>query len=121
MRETKTYSEAIDGLNPFQIVSPYMQKIKSLEKNVEDQQETMKKHEGAIALNKQKGELIYERYMPLRKLLDIVAEMKKTSNWHQIEEELRKEKRIKQVNLKSKKIITFNNKMVQPPQMRQLL
>ncbi len=105
VQETKTYSEAIDGLNPFQIVSPYVQKIKSLERNVLDQEETLKKHEGAIELNKQKGELIYEKYMPLRKLLDIVAEMKRTKNWHEIETELKKEKRIKQVNLKTKKII----------------
>lgn len=105
VQETKTYSEAIDGLNPFQIVSPYVQKIRSLERNVLDQEETLKKHEGAIALNKRKGELIYEKYMPLRKLLDIVAEMKKTSNWHEIEAEMKKEKRIKRVDLKTKKIV----------------
>src|SRR3989344_663006 len=52
VQETKTYSEAIDGLNPFQIVSPYVQKIKSLEKNISDQQETMRKHEVGVELNR---------------------------------------------------------------------
>ncbi len=99
-----TYNQAIDTLNPFVKVSPYQQKIKSLEKMIFEQEEAVKKQELVIEQTTQKAELIYEKYLPIQKLLDIVKEMRKTKDWKDIEIELKKEKRIINVDLKNKKV-----------------
>ncbi|MBU0456986.1 MAG: NFACT family protein [Nanoarchaeota archaeon] len=103
--ESDTYSEAIDTLNPFKIVSPYEKKIKMLEKTISQQQDAIVKLEEKIELNKRKGELIYEKYSPLQKLLDIVNELKKIKEWNEIGKELKKEKKIKKVDLKEKRVV----------------
>jgi len=102
---TKTYNEAVDTLNPLQIVSPYEKKINSLQMRVKIQENAISKQEQKIDENTKKGELIYEKYQPLQKMLDIVKELKKSKDWKDIEKELEKEKNIKQVDLKNKKII----------------
>mgnify|MGYP001353706351 CR=1 FL=1 len=99
-----TYNAAINTINPFSITSPYEKKIKAMEKMIAEQQEAISKQEEAIALNKQKGELIYEKYVPLQKLLDIVKEMRKEKEWNEIGVELKKEKNIKSVNLKDRTV-----------------
>ena len=106
IKETKTYSEAIDTLNPFQIISPYEKRIRALTKMNQDQKEAILKQERRIELNKKKGEIIYEKYQPLQKLLDFVSSArKKGQEWKDIETELKKVKKIKKVDLKNKKII----------------
>jgi len=104
-KKVKTYNEAINTLNPFIRISPYEQKIKSIEKIIANQEGAIKKLQGKIELNKQKGELIYEKYQPIQKMLDIVSELKKTKEWKDISKELKKEKKIKSVNLKQKKVL----------------
>ncbi len=101
----KTYNEAIDTINPFQTVSPYKQKIAALERRILEQEEAIKSQEKKIEENSKKGELIYEKYAPLQKLLNIVKELKKTWDWVDIGKQLKKEKEIKSVNLKDKKVI----------------
>jgi len=101
----KTYNEAIDTLIPFQITSPYEKKINALQRMIEEQERSIEKLNEKIQKNKKKGELIYEKYQPLQKLLGIVKEMKKTKDWKDIAVELKKEKKIKTVDLKHKKII----------------
>lgn len=100
-----TYNEAIDLLNPFTIKSPYEKKIASLERMISDQQETLRQLDESIIINTRKGELVYEKYPSLQKLLDIVREMRKTKDWKDVEKELRREKKIKSVDLKNKKIV----------------
>ena len=100
-----TYNEAVATLNPFVKTSPYQQKIKLLEKMVAEQQQAIQKQNTLIQLNTQKAELIYEKYMPLQKLLEIVKELRKTMDWKDVEQELKKEKRIMKVDLKNKKIV----------------
>ncbi len=100
-----TYNEAIDTLNPFTIKSPYEKKIASLARIIHDQQETLRQLNESLESNTRKGELIYEKYTALQKLLDIVHEMRKTKDWRDIEKELRREKRIKSVDLKNKKVV----------------
>jgi len=100
-----SYNEAIDTLNPFEIVSPYEIKIKSMEKRVNEQEEAIKRLAEKIKLNTKKGELIYEKYAPLQKLLDIVNELKKDKEWKDIAKELKKEKKIKSVDLRNKKVV----------------
>lgn len=105
LKITPTYNEAIDTLNPFQRASPYEKKIESIRKILESQLESIKSMEEAIELNKRKGELIYENYAPLQKLLETVKEMKKSKEWKEIEAELKKVKKISKVDLKNKRII----------------
>ena len=105
LKTTRTYNEAINTLNPFNIISPYEKRIKTLERTIDGQKESITKLQQKIELNKQKGELIYEKYTPLQKLLDIVKELKKSKDWKEIATELKKEKKIKEVDLKNKKIL----------------
>ncbi len=104
-KKTSSYNEAMDTLNPFRIISPYEKKIKTIERMVEQQEGSVRKQKKVIELNTQKGELVYERYAPLQKLLGIVKELRKTKEWSEIESELKKEKKIKKIDLKKKKII----------------
>ncbi len=103
-KTTPTYSEALDTINPFVKKSPYEKKIASLERMIQDQEESIKQLEEKILLNKAKGEKIYEQYTPLQKLLVIVKELKKNKDWKDIAVELKKEKKIKSIDLKNKKI-----------------
>jgi predicted ribosome quality control (RQC) complex YloA/Tae2 family protein len=105
VKTTPTYNEAIDTLNPFQKASPYEKKIESIRKILEAQLESIKNMEENIELNKRKGELIYENYAPLQKLLETVKEMRKSKEWKEIEEELKKVKKISKIDLKNKKIV----------------
>ncbi|MBU0460576.1 MAG: NFACT family protein [Nanoarchaeota archaeon] len=104
-KKTKTYNEAINTLNPFIVVSPYERRIGTLIGRVNQQEEAIKKQEERIELNTKKGELIYEKYTPLQKLLDIVKELRKGKEWSEVAEELKKEKKISKVDLKNKKVI----------------
>ena len=101
----QTYTEAIDTLNPSRKVSPYHQRIKSIEHMVMEQQEAIAKQEELIILNTAKGERIYEKYAPLHKMLEIVKQLRKNKDWKDIAVELGKEKKIKKVDLKNKKVV----------------
>ncbi len=103
-KKTVTYNEAINTLNPFLVISPYERKIKTLTGRVNQQQEAIEKQEKRIELNTKKGELIYEKYTPLQKLLDIVKELRKENDWQEVAKELKKEKKINSVDLKNKKV-----------------
>ncbi len=105
LEKFETYSEGLDLLNPLQKTSPYEQKIKSSQAVIEQQEKAILDLENKIELNTKKGELVYEKYTALQKLLEIVKELKKTKTWAEISEELKKEKKIKSINLKNKKII----------------
>jgi len=100
-----TYNEAVDNINISERKSPYEQKIKTMQLMVAQQEEAIQKQEKLIELNQQKAELIYEKYQPLQKMLQIVAELRKNKNWGEIEQELHKEKKIKRIDLKNKKIM----------------
>ncbi len=105
VKVTDTYNEAIDELNPLAKASPYEQKIKSMERIVTEQEESIKKAEEAIAENKRTGELIYENYVSIQQMLGIVKEMCKTMEWKEIGEELKKIKKLVRVDLKGKKVV----------------
>jgi len=104
-KKLETYHEAVNTINPFQKVSPYLQKIKKIETMISRQEKAIASQEAKIELNKRKGELIYEKYAPLQKLLNIVDDLKKENDWDVVAKELKKEKKIKSVDLKKKKII----------------
>jgi predicted ribosome quality control (RQC) complex YloA/Tae2 family protein len=99
-----SYNEAIDLLNPYNKQSPYQQKIKSWERIISQQEESVIALERDIEINKLKGEKIYENYTDFQKLKEIVAEMRKKMSWEEIAKELKKGKKIKEVNLREKKV-----------------
>lgn len=105
VRKTETYNEAIDTIQPFEKISPYEKKIAALQRTISEQEEAVKSLEKKIELNKKKGELVYERYAPLQKLLDIVKELRKSKDWGEVGKEFKKEKKIKSVNLKKKTVL----------------
>lgn len=106
LKKINTYNLAIDTLNPFKIVSPYQQKIKSLERMILTQEAAMVEQEEKISLNQRKGEIIYENYTALHKLLDFVKEQRKLGKeWKEIETELKKLKKIKKVDLVNKRVV----------------
>jgi len=105
VKKLNSFNEALDTLNPLEKTSPYEKKIKNVQGIIGSQEEAIKNLKNDIDLNTKKGELIYEKYQNLLKLLDIVKELRKNKEWTEIGKELKKEKKIKQVNLKSKKII----------------
>lgn len=105
IEKKKTYNEAINTLNLSIKISPYEKKIIVMERIIANQEEAIKKLQGKIELNKRKGELIYEKYQPLQKMLDIVKELKKSKSWQEVSNELKKEKKIKSVSLKNKKVV----------------
>jgi predicted ribosome quality control (RQC) complex YloA/Tae2 family protein len=106
-KETKKlemYNLAINIINPFVKISPYEKRIQTIEKMVKTQAAATVKLKEKIELNKQKGELIYEKYSQLQKLIDIVKELKKEKEWAEISKELKKEKKIQSVDLKKKTV-----------------
>jgi predicted ribosome quality control (RQC) complex YloA/Tae2 family protein len=101
-----TYNEAINTLNPFEVISPYEQKINTMESRVNQQESAIKKQEEKIVANKLKGEKIYEQYAPLQQLLDAVKQLRtEGKEWDEIAVSLKKEKKIISVNLKEKKVV----------------
>ncbi len=105
--EKETYNEAIDTLKLSEKLSPYQNKIKTLQRTIAEQEEAIKNQEEKISIGSQKGELIYEKYTALQKLREIVEQLRKSKNWAEIAKELKKEKKISKINLE-KKIITID-------------
>ena len=105
VEETTTYNEAISRLNPYEKTSPYEKKIKAIEKTIATQEEAIVELGEKVIQNTRRGELIYEKYALLQKLLDIVNEMRKEHDWDKIEAALRKEKKIRSVDLKKKSVV----------------
>lgn len=102
---TPSYNEAIAQLEPFEKQSPYDKKIKTIHRMINEQEEAVQRLESFIISAAGKGEHIYGQYQPLQRLVDIVKELRKTNSWGEIAVELKKEKKIKSVNLKEKTII----------------
>ena len=102
---TLTFNEALDTVNPFQVLSPYDKKIKSLSQVIAGQEESIQKLREAADSATRKAELIYEKYAPLQRLLQIVKDLRKTNDWKEIAQELKREKKIKLVDLKNKKVV----------------
>ncbi len=72
---------------------------------LEAQDEAILNQQEKIGQATQKGETIYQKYAPLHQLLEIVKELRKNREWKDVALELKKEKKIKSIDLKSKKIL----------------
>ena len=105
LEKFENYSDGLNTLNPLQKTSPYEKKIISSKAVVDQQEKAILDLKNKIELNTIKGELVYGKYSSLQKLLEIVQSLKKTKTWVELGEELKKEKKIKSVDLKNKKIV----------------
>jgi predicted ribosome quality control (RQC) complex YloA/Tae2 family protein len=103
--ETPLYSDALDTINPFETVSPYEQKINTIKNTIKNQENALGELQQKIDDNTTKAELIYEQYMPLQKMVDIVTAMKATKEWAEIGKALKREKKIISVDLKTKSVV----------------
>ncbi|HLD00610.1 MAG TPA: NFACT family protein [Candidatus Nanoarchaeia archaeon] len=104
LKVTSTYNEAINTIKLNEVVSPYDQQIKKLKRTLALQEEAIARLDDKIKINTHKGELIYEKYAPLQKLLEIVKQLRRIKNWEEVASELKKEKKIRTIDLKNKKV-----------------
>ncbi len=102
---TKTYNEAIDSLNPFQRTTPLERKINTINRRIIEQEDVIKSLGQKITVAQRSGELIYENYTSLKTLLQLVAELKVNHNWIEMMDELKRQNRITQFNLKHKTVV----------------
>ena len=105
LRETETYHEAIDTLKLSEKPSPYLNKIKTLQRTIAEQEEAIKNQEENIAVNFRKGELVYEKYAPAAEDAGDRERDEKSRSWEEIAKELKKEKKILSVNLEKKAVV----------------
>jgi predicted ribosome quality control (RQC) complex YloA/Tae2 family protein len=107
-----TYNQALNkilGKELFEIEkeekeSKFNQKANKIKKIIQKQETQIKKLENQEKISTQKAEQIYEHYQELRDFLEKIKLAKEKYSWAEIENQLKKIKKIKQVNLKEKKI-----------------
>lgn len=105
IKTVETYSELLDEIIIDAKPSPYDQKIEQTKKIIDKQEQFLVQIEENIEENTLKAEKVYDNYAPLKKLLSVVDELKKTLDWKEIKVELEKEKKIKSINLKKKTVV----------------
>jgi len=104
-KKYETYSGCLDLVDPFETVTPYQQKINSVQKIISGQEEAIKSIEKSIKKDTSIGDKIYDHYSEIQNLLNVVKSLKKEQSWEEIKKLLMKEKRINKVDLKLKKVI----------------
>jgi predicted ribosome quality control (RQC) complex YloA/Tae2 family protein len=105
VKKVASYSAALDTLDPFKVISPYEKRIRTIERMIAAQEKATGKQDKAIELNTKKGELVYEKYADLQKLLDFVkVSCEEGMEWREIGENLKQVKKINKIDLKNKKI-----------------
>ena len=102
---TATFNEALNLLRPAEKISPYQKKKSSLEKQILFQQEAIAHLQEKIVQESRKGELIYENYPELQQLLLQIQELRKASSWEETAQQIKKDKRIKNMDLREKKVM----------------
>ncbi len=99
-QEVETYNEAVNTIKAFVKSSPYEKKIAALCKIIEGQEDNMAAMEQDIKDNTAKGDLIYEKYEDLRKLVEYAQ-----GDWRVVSKELKKLKKIDSVDMKNRKVV----------------
>jgi predicted ribosome quality control (RQC) complex YloA/Tae2 family protein len=79
--------------------------MSQLQHTIAQQEQAIAEYGQSIVGNTRQGELIYETYAALQRLLAAVQEWKQQRGWEAVAQELRKLPKIKQINLKEKTII----------------
>lgn len=112
VRELSTFNEALDTfLSTSKIEQErekkeqqYQQKIADVQHIMEQQERTLKELEKKTSEEAAKGDLIYQHYTDIKKFLDAVEKTKVLGGWDGVKEMLSKMKKIKEINMKEKKI-----------------
>ncbi len=80
--------------------STHSKKATQLEDRIKVQQKRLKELEHEVQDNQRKGELIYENYQELNKIIEGLKEARKTMSWKEIKEKI-KNKKIKKIDEKT--------------------
>jgi predicted ribosome quality control (RQC) complex YloA/Tae2 family protein len=108
----KTYSQALDSVlskgigeeKLARVEEQFKKQIERVDKKIEMQEENLKEIYEKTKEEQRKGEVIYEKYQELQKLLSAVKEMREKHGWKEMKEKLKPIKYIKQVNEKTSEI-----------------
>ena len=112
-KEFKIYNEALDSIITDELrekEGEELEKIKNkailkIEKLVEIQEKQAEMLKESADDNQKKGELIYENYQPIQKILAEAKELKKKYPWHEIKKKLKKHVIFRDIKEKEGKII----------------
>ena len=104
IEEEKSFLSSLDKIKPDKIISPYKQKLQAVEKTIERQKESIKKLHEDIEIYSKQGDLIYDKYNELNQLKNYIEKVQENKEWSEIKQDLLKLPKIKEVNLKTKKI-----------------
>ncbi|MBW3002130.1 NFACT family protein [Candidatus Woesearchaeota archaeon] len=109
----KTYSQALDSIlskgiekkELKQVSDKFGKEIGRIDTKIKIQKDNLLLQEKKAKEFQEKGEKIYEKYQELKTLFSEIQKMKKTMNWQEIKDKLKKVKYIKQINEKTGEII----------------
>lgn len=79
-------------------------KLKSLQRIIEEQKQTIEKLKEEEIELREKGELIYHKYNLIKEILDEINKASKKYPWKEIKEKLKEHKIVKEVNEKERKV-----------------
>jgi len=85
--------------------SPYTNKIKELNRIIEEQKISLEGLKSSEEENRKKAELIYHNYQLIKEILDEINKASKKYSWEEIKEKLKGHKLIKDVDVKDKKVV----------------
>ena len=85
--------------------SPYTNKIKELNRIIEEQKISLESLKSKEEENRKKAEAIYHNYQLVKEILDEINKASKKYSWEDIKEKLKGHNIVKDVNLKDKTIV----------------
>ncbi len=111
-QEFETFSLALDvflstskaAQEKARLEDRYKQKIKEYERILEDQGKRLAGIDGRVAEYAAVGDLMYQKYTELKKLLAFAEHVRATSGWGEVEKELKILKYVKMIDMKEKKV-----------------
>ena len=106
-KPAKSFSEALEIYysSTVKVTSKYDKELVKINSIIDKQKETMTHLEDEITVNSRRGELIYEHYQDIKKLLDFVEKTRKEEGWPAVKKQLKPNKKIKYIDEKTGKII----------------
>jgi len=85
--------------------SPYTNKIKELNRIIEEQKASLSGLKSREEENRKKAEAIYHNYQLIKEILEEINKASKKYSWEDIKEKLKGHKLIKDVDVKEKKVV----------------
>ncbi len=103
-----TFSSAVEfaaGIEAPKKITKSQKELARLQKIISMQESKINELGKSAEENTRKGELIYEKYQLLGKVLEEIKKARKTHSWKEIKEKLKSHKLIKDVNVKTGEIV----------------